>query len=166
MEKVKQQIENIMSGLDYKDRAIILKEITDEFFCSECSLNNGNKVHFPRTLYPGEAERLFVFLMEGGYIGSDTKEKSFMYHLGYLFCSHIKAEPIKWIENKQLLRELLESLYSLVMSKADIERMAAKCFIDKKGKPMLLAKNKNVPNVKSDNLKDHLANTSINTSKL
>ena len=65
--------------------------------------------------------------------------------------------PVRWLRNKQLLRELITSEKIKNVKTSQIEQEINKYFIDANGIPMKLAKNKIVPSIDSDNIKKILA---------
>jgi hypothetical protein len=74
------------------------------------------------------------------------------------FIESARKIPLKWLKNKQLLRELMTNEkirgdYSI----AEIRRLTPKMFIDKEGNPLALAKNKVVPSIDSDKISKFLA---------
>lgn len=167
IEEKKEQIESILSELSNRDACIVLRDIVNARF-GQCHLYNicdTNKLHFPKILDVEETRGLFAFLKKGKYISESTSEKSFLYYLGCHYGAPSGLALIKWVETKQLLRELLETLYCIVMSKEDIKRLAMKCFTDKDGNVMLLAKNKCIPSMKSDELKDFLATNKLSNNQ-
>lgn len=157
IEEKKKQIESILSELTYKESSIIVHRLLEERYYRYSFLKLSDELHFPKVQEVQEVEALFNFLVEGRYISDGTKKRDFMYYLGHYYSMPERLNAIQWMETKQLLRELLESLYSDVMSKADIERIAVFAFVDKKGHYMRLAKNKIILSTKSDELKEFLA---------
>jgi len=110
----------------------------------------------PIKLKDDEAKSLRVLLINQNQIDTGTEEETFLYWFG---CGKYREEirPITWTGTKQIARELLEGLYkSEDSSFADIEKTVPMCFI-KDGKPMKLAKNKEVPSLGSDAIANFLA---------
>lgn len=72
------------------------------------------------------------------------------------FIENAKATPIKWLKNKQLLRELLthENIKNDNSKVVDIENATPVYFINRESKKMKLAKNKVEPSADSDSLKN------------
>jgi hypothetical protein len=67
-------------------------------------------------------------------------------------------KPLKWLQNKQLLREMLtHDKIKGTLSIAEIERQTPNLFIDEHNRSLSLANNKPVPSTDSDNLKKNLA---------
>ena len=82
-------------------------------------------------------------------------------HFEYTFNSIDKPEGyngLKWLKNKQLLREFLTSIKKPEIILADMERAVPDFFIDKNGKPITLANAKEVPNTDSDKIQNMLKN--------
>ena len=110
----------------------------------------------PVKLKDDEAKSLRVLLINQNQIDTGTEEKAFLYWFG---CGEYSEEvkPIVWTGTKQIARELLVGLYKSKDSRfADIEKIVSICFI-KNGKPMKLAKNKEVPSLASDEIANFLA---------
>lgn len=77
---------------------------------------------------------------------------------GKCFIECATERPLKWIQNKQLLRELLtHDKIKGILTIAEIERQAPSIFIDNNNNKLNLAKNKKVPSTDSDNLSKILA---------
>lgn len=67
-----------------------------------------------------------------------------------------RVEPVKWLKNKQLLREFLTSLKGFSdLRTTDIEHLCPELFTDLKGNPINLANNKVVPCTDSDKIKGY-----------
>lgn len=166
IEETVSQIESILSELSYKESSIVLKRLIEARLYRYPLLDMDAELHFPRVQEVRKTKVLFEFLLKGKYISDSTKERDFMYYLGHYYCTTvIDINSIQWIESKQLLRELLEALYSDVMSKTDIKRIAMSAFTDKYGHYMLLAKKKEAPSTKSDKLKEFLATNNVSNNQ-
>lgn len=77
---------------------------------------------------------------------------------GQTFIDKVKPYPLKWLQNKQLARELLthEKIKgTLKISK--VEKQAINIFVDKDNIPLRLAKNKRIASNDSDKLSEFLA---------
>ena len=73
------------------------------------------------------------------------------------FIEDATTMPYTWLKTKQLARELLtHPIIKDSLTVAEVERQAPTIF-NKKGRPLNLAKNKRVPSIDSDNLRDYLA---------
>lgn len=117
--------------------------------------NNG-VVQITANLNDIQLNKLYELLIDYGFIPSYTDKDSFIWAFGG---ENTPEEfiPIKWIKNKQLLRELLCGIIPFTNLKiADIERRCPDLFTDEKEIPIKLSKNKKVPSLDSDNLKSIL----------
>lgn len=87
-------------------------------------------------------EILYRNLVESKFISQDSDLESFksIFH-GYSTSNFI---PIKWLNNKQLLRELLTELKHNDTKIAEMQRLIPTLFIDKQSNPLILAKNKHL----------------------
>jgi hypothetical protein len=75
---------------------------------------------------------------------------------GFINCAN--RNPIKWLKNKQLLRELMTNkIVRRDLTIADVERLIPQNFIDKKNNPLSLAKNKTIASTDRDKLLKFLA---------
>ncbi|WP_430972642.1 hypothetical protein [Sunxiuqinia rutila] len=92
---------------------------------------------------------LFELLVDGGFIPKDTDKDDFIWVFGGMNDNNLKSK-ITWLKNKQLLRELLTPLKPLDIKSAVYERFVPLVFINDKGNPNALAKNKPVPSSDSD----------------
>ena len=75
------------------------------------------------------------------------------------FIENATAKPLKWLKTKQTARELLtHDKIKGNLTIADVERQTPNLFVYyKDGKPLTLAKDKPVPSLDSDNLRNFLA---------
>ena len=74
------------------------------------------------------------------------------------FIENSTVRPMKWLQNKQLARELLtHNKIKGTLTDADVERQTPSLFTYKDGNPLILAKNKVVLNSDSDRLAKILA---------
>ena len=75
-----------------------------------------------------------------------------------VFIEDANENPITWLKNKQLLRELVmhKNIKKEKYSKADVERATPIYFIYK-GQPAKLAKNKNIDTIERDDMLDILS---------
>ena len=114
--------------------------------------------HFPFYIDKERGMRLLRALIEHFFIDATTDEASFLYLMGCVSEQPTGLKPIKWVKNKQLLREMLELTFQPLLDnknlrKADLERLAPLCFVGKDDTPMRLAKRKDTPSTDSDELK-------------
>ncbi|MGQ7867826.1 hypothetical protein [Sunxiuqinia sp. sy24] len=120
------------------DNSIEIKYLTDEavsFFHTR--LNNTQR------------NLLCELLVDSGFIPEDTDKDDFVWAFGGLNGNNLKSK-ITWLKNKQLLRELLMPLRPLDIKSTVYERFVPLVFINDKGNPIALAKNKPVPSSDSD----------------
>lgn len=133
----------------YKSVEIAINELTTQF---EPEPNQLPK-HFTKTLTTEQRNYLYRKLTEKGvFLPIDTDFESFCFVFGVdVKPNHF--EPLKWQQNKQLLRELLEPLqHPDIKIKADFERNVSDYFIDKNNNVIVLSKNKVVESTLHDNL--------------
>lgn len=106
---------------------------------------------FPKIFDNDYCFLLYGFLKNNNLICNNTDYSDFQY---WFRCNNKEnPKPIVWIGTKQLARELLEYLFKeRIKPFADIERIVSKCFINKKGEPMKLAKNKKTYCLESDKI--------------
>lgn len=97
---------------------------------------------------------LFDLLVKDNYI-PDSDKDGFIWAFGGENDKY-KAFKVKWLKNKQLLRELLIPLKHPEMIKADFERLIPLIFIDIKNNAITLAKNKPVLSQDSDKITEIL----------
>ncbi|MGX8696341.1 MAG: hypothetical protein ACSW8D_08155 [Prevotella sp.] len=135
----------------------------------ECETTEGsdelpyaNRGYMPPCIDYAFGIALFDFLKQGGYIDANSDAASFFYLFG---CTEERPKvlrPIRWMQNKQLLRETLELTYAKLLrdghvNKTVLVKMAKICFIDTKGNAMVLAQNKVIYSYKSDEVKNFFA---------
>ena len=116
--------------------------------------------HFPLAEDVAQGMRVYQALISGGFIASDTCEQSWLYVMGYSAVQPSEVRMVEWCKNVQLAREMLELRHAPLiesgqMSKSDMERLAAQCFVHK-GKPLKLAKPKPQLSCDSDMLQSIL----------
>jgi len=98
---------------------------------------------------------LFEGLIKDKFISDSCNYNDFCYIFGNDNYSDKKViKRLMWIKNKQLLRELLEAVKNPNITKADMEKVVPNLFINKKGQPIELAKNKKVLNTDSDKIEE------------
>ena len=99
-----------------------------------------------------QLEKLFDSLVNGEFIPVTTNKDCFNWAFGIPDKKQPKKkwQPIVWLKNKQLLRELLISFKNSEFIIADIERIVPLLFTDVKAKPYKLAQNRTVPSLDSD----------------
>ncbi len=90
---------------------------------------------------------LYQFLVEKEFIDKQTPADDFLYLMGVTSIAPVKLKPINWLKTIQQLRLVLElsfkiPLYRGSLKKAEIERRAPYCFLNKGKKMEELAKPK------------------------
>lgn len=104
---------------------------------------------FARSFTDAERQKLFDGLINGGFIPTDTNRNHFAFVFGGVPIPDNEKpfQPLKWMKNKQLLRELLtEERIKECLTNAGVERITPDLFIDKKGNLFKLSKNKHISN--------------------
>ncbi|MBQ6051399.1 MAG: hypothetical protein IJL35_12505 [Bacteroidaceae bacterium] len=84
--------------------------------------------------------RLYQFLVEKEFIDKQTPADDFLYLMGVTSIAPVKLKPINWLKTIQQLRLVLERSFQTPihrgsLRKAEIERRAPYCFLNK-GKKM------------------------------
>lgn len=113
--------------------------------------------HFPLNKTKDEGVSLYNFLSENQYI--KVPLDSWLFLMGFVVEKPKIVVSITWLTTKEQLRTMLvNSFESLItnktLKKADLERLAPKCFVDKNGKPLYLPKSKPEYSMKMDKLVD------------
>ena len=130
------------------DLVFNIKDMFDTFLSmteedvQEIEIDKTNNRIILKYIQNNNIETLHRNLIENKYISQDSDFESFksIFH-GY---STSNFAPIKWLSNKQLLRELLTSLKYNDINIAEMQRLTPTLFIDKQNKPLDLAKNKHL----------------------
>lgn len=120
------------------------------------------RMRFPACLNYAQGEQTLGFLKTQSFVAAATDPSNFLYQMG---CSGERPKtvvPLVWLKNKQLLRELLELWFAPLIAdgalkKARLEAICSQVFVDEDGEMILLAKNKAVPSVDSDDLAQYFA---------
>lgn len=94
---------------------------------------------------------LFDRLVMDGFIPKNTDKEGFKWVFGWKNDKYTSFQ-IKWLKNKQLLRELLIPLRHSDIIQADYERLVPIFFIDKKENYISLAKGKHIESTDSDKI--------------
>jgi len=142
----KHYLKEIILGLT--DLVFNIKDMFDTFLSmteedvQEIEIDKTNNRIILKYIQNNNIETLHRNLIENKYISQDSDFESFksIFH-GY---STSNFAPIKWLSNKQLLRELLTSLKYNDINIAEMQRLTPTLFIDKQNKPLDLAKNKHL----------------------
>lgn len=128
----------------------------------EVKIGKGKFDHFPPCMTYEQGESALRILKENGFVAQETDPMCFLYLMGCTEERTADIRPIRWLKNKQLLREMLELWFKRLldersMKKAKMEAMCSLCFVDKEGEAIHLAKNKPVPSYDSDVLTNFFA---------
>lgn len=134
----------------YNNGGTINGDIINPTYYSSTTPHDGLP-RMPHLLDRKQATRLCQMLMNQGFLDKANNIENFCAVMGCIDVDVEKMVPIVWTANVQLLREMLESVYSSLLdnkalTKADIERRVCMCFVDSDRKPLALAK----PKRKSD----------------
>ncbi len=97
-------------------------------------------VQMPPYLLKESAMKLYHFLVDGGYIEVQTSADDYLYLMGVTSVAPMKLKLINWLRTMQQLRRMLELAFEEPigrgsLKKAEIERRAPECFLNK-GKKM------------------------------
>ena len=117
----------------------------------------GDIQHFPLEGDVAQGRRVFQQLIDEGFIAKDTDENSFLFCMGYSSEMKGDVKQIVWLKNKQLARECVtlrnkKAIDSRQLKIAVIEKITERVFI-MDGKPLKLAKNRQVLSWESERLK-------------
>jgi hypothetical protein len=121
------------------------------------STNKEDFPHFPLNNTNNEGIRLYKALTADGFMQGALD--SWLFLLGFSDQKPLHIIPIKWLGTKEQLRVMLRMLFERLikenaLSVADIERLTPHCFVDKKDKPMQLAKPREETSMEMDQLKE------------
>ena len=117
----------------------------------------GDIQHFPLEGSVAQGRRVFKQLIDEGFIAKDTDENSFLFCMGYSSEMKGDVKQIVWLKNKQLARECVtlrnkKAIDSRQLKIAVMEKITERVFI-MDGKPLKLAKNRQVLSWESERLK-------------
>ena len=117
----------------------------------------GDIQHFPLKGDVAQGRRVFQQLIDEGFIAKDTDENSFLFCMGYSSEMKGDVKQIVWLKNKQLARECVtlrnkKAIDSRQLKIAVMEKITERVFI-MDGKPLKLAKNRQVLSWESERLK-------------
>jgi len=118
---------------------------------------DNTKTCFPPCRTYEQGNNTLRFLKEKQFIPENTDPISFLYLMGCTDECPSDISHIKWLKNKQLLREMLELWFNPLFEeksfkKADMERKCPQIFVDKDNKKIKLAKNKHNLSMDEDEL--------------
>lgn len=102
-------------------------------------------VQMPPYLLKERAMELYLFLVDGCYIEAQTSADDFLYLMGVTSVAPMRLKRINWLRTMQQLRRMLELAFEVPISrgslkKAEIERRAPECFLNKGNKIEKLSK--------------------------
>jgi hypothetical protein len=124
---------------------------------NELVMNDGRHPRFPECLSIEDGKELYNFLSKNRFIdGEKTPLADFDYLMGAAtqYTTPNAPKPIWWLKNRQMLREMLNLTFAPLLNNGTKQKTLAdivpSCFVDKKGKPLNLSKNKNDGIVKQD----------------
>lgn len=117
---------------------------------------------FPASLDYDKGTKALEFLKGGGFVAKDTDPGNFLYQTGCTDERPEKVQPIVWLKNKQLLREMLEGWFEKLIAeealkKVKMEAICSQVFVDEDGEMIHLPKPKDYPSSDSKNIKDFFA---------
>lgn len=126
------------------------------------NVQNENNSFFPTAFTQDKGVQLCDFLIDGGFIAEDTDRDSFLYIFGCKQTMPHSLKPIQWLKNLEFLRETLEQAYkplitSKSITKAGIEKVVPKCFINKDRKEITLPKHKEYPSFEIDHIRTYFS---------
>jgi hypothetical protein len=116
-------------------------------------------VQMPPSLSRERAVEIYNFLIGNGYIDQQTQAYDFLYLMGVTATAPLKLKPINWLTTVQQLRRMLELTFSEPLErgslkKAELERRAPYCFLNKGKKMKELAKPSTEFSLELDKLED------------
>ena len=117
---------------------------------------------FPASLGYEQGMAVLDALKEQGFVPASTNPSEFLYQMGCTDECPAQLHPVVWLKTKQLLREMLEFWYRQLitdkaLSKARIEEICPRVFVNQNGLQLSLAKPKPVPSIESDDLRNIFA---------
>lgn len=112
---------------------------------------------FPACLDYAQGAKVLQSLKDEGFVPKETEPMNFLYQMGCTDERPDKVQPIVWLKNKELLREMLESWFKIALDNkavklAKLEAVCPQVFVDAKGEKMNLAKRKVVLSVDTDKI--------------
>lgn len=120
----------------------------EKLVAKELIIDGGGHPHFPECLSVENAQNLYEFLSQEGFI---DKNKTPLLDFNYLMGASTQyttpegPKKIYWLKNKQMLREMIILTFAPLLEngtkKSYLEQLVPNCFVDKNGKLLELAKN-------------------------
>ena len=116
-------------------------------------------VQMPPYLSRERAVEIYNFLIGNGYIDQQTQADDFLYLMGVTAMAPLKLKPVNWLTTVQQLRRMLELTFGEPLErgslkKAELERRAPYCFLNKGKKMKELAKPSTEFSLELDKLED------------
>lgn len=116
-------------------------------------------VQMPPYLSRERAVKIYNFLIGYGYIDQQTQADDFLYLMGVTATAPLKLKLVNWQTTVQQLRRMLELTFSEPLErgslkKAELERRAPYCFLNKGKKMKELAKPSTEFSLELDKLED------------
>lgn len=135
----------------------IFGDVVQQKIVQGVDANKRERQHFPLNNTIDEGFRLFNELKEEKFMQCSID--SWLFLMGFSEQEPLRVNMIKWLGTKEQLRVMLRMLFDTqinekALSVADLERLTPLCFIDKKGKPMNLAKQKDEISQRMEKLKE------------
>lgn len=117
-------------------------------------------IQMPAYLSRERAVEIYNFLIGNGYIDPQTQADDFLYLIGVTATAPMKLKPLNWLTTVQQLRTMLELAFEEPLErgslkKAELERRAPFCFLNKGKKMKELAKPTAEYSVELDKLEDY-----------
>lgn len=144
-------IEYIQLANDIRRRIKILERSFIDKKISKTNSNTKRMISCFINLSPCILIELKERLINRGFISTDTTQEQIDYAFGRIEKTD-STKPIKWLKNKQLLRELVTALMHPETRKCSIAKIVPELFVSKTGEPMRLAGDKPVKSTDCDNL--------------
>lgn len=116
-------------------------------------------VQMPPYLNRERAVEIYNFLIRNGYIDQQTQADDFLYLMGVTATAPLKMKLVNWLNTVQQLRRMLELSFDEPLGrgslkKAELERRAPYCFLNKGKKMKDLAKPTAEYSLELDKLED------------
>ncbi|RKD92534.1 hypothetical protein [Mangrovibacterium diazotrophicum] len=138
----------VMTEQVFNRFSISLRSIAEENGIDLKYLKKDDHPFLPTILSDKQRELLYELLV-GSFIPKETNNETFLYAFGS-FNKRTSCVPIKWLKNKQTLRELLVPLIPKGINISTYKSLVAKVFVDEDGNPLTLANNKKVRSKESN----------------
>lgn len=110
-------------------------------------IEGGGHPHFPECLSLEDSIKLYDTLSKEGFIDSKkTPLEDFNYLMGAAtqYTTPNAPKPIRWLKNRQMLLDMLKLAFAPLLengtTQSSLAKLVPKCFVDKDGSPLSLAK--------------------------